>query len=201
VAIKGYRLQLDVDVSSMNYDDQINANVIVKTDLESRPEVTISVYGTVSGDLLLSPKVISFGYLSPNTTVNRVMLVRNENPDFTLEIGEIECASAEVEFVADAASGGLPKYKIAGAEVEFATKSTLAGKSYVITVTLKAGPNPAPVDANIVVHTNHPVQSTLTSKIRAMVGPPGGAKSGAPAPFRTQDDINSLIRQRSGSAR
>jgi hypothetical protein len=158
----------------MNYDDQVSGNVVVKTDVEGRREVGIPVSGTVSGDLYMSPKTINFGYLSPNTTVNRVMLIRNENPSFDLKIGKIECASAEVEF---------------------ATKATSEGKSYVINVTLKTGPEPVPVDTDFVIHTNHPDQPALTAKIRAMVGPPGRATTGAPA--RTRNDVDAIIRDRS----
>ncbi len=126
---------------------RLNDQITVTTTSEKRPTLTIPVFGSIEGDLLVLPPQVSFGTLRKGETKVKKVSIQNRGPD-PVKILRIQPPSASIT-----------------------TKLTTVkeGEEYRLAVRVEKAPAIGRVQGEVLVHTDHPEEGMLTIPLYGIV--------------------------------
>ncbi len=126
---------------------RFSENVRIRSTSPRHPAVTVAVVGFVDGDLVVSPREISFGQVAQGETSERTLLVENQGQGLAHVTGASVSGSfarADVQTVED-------------------------GRRYRVRVALNAALPPGHFAGRIEIHTDDPAQPALRVRVSGQV--------------------------------
>lgn len=133
---------------------RLNDQITVTTTSEKRPTITIPVFGSLDGDLLVLPPQVPFGLVQPGEVKTRNVNIKNRAKT-PVKITEVKSTAEGVT-----------------AEVTPIT----AGAEYRVSVKVSGDAPPGRITGAIQVVTDHPEESVLTIPLYGRVADPQQAK-------------------------
>jgi hypothetical protein len=143
--------RLVVEVAADMPTGRLNDRILVRTTSAKVPELSIPVFGSVEGDLLVRPPQVSFGILAPGEASVRKVLIKNRGSR-PVRILRVESSSAP--------------------DVKAEVRTLKEGEEYRLTLRLRRAPAGGPVRGEVRVYTDHPREKVLTIRLYGMVKPP-----------------------------
>jgi hypothetical protein len=125
----------------------LNDQIIVTTTSEKRPTLTIPVFGSIEGDLLVLPPQISFGVLRKGETKIKEVRIQNRGPN-PVKILRVQPPSADI-------TAKLTAIK--------------EGEEYRLAVRVKEAPAAGRIQGEVQVYTDHPKEKILTVPLYGVV--------------------------------
>jgi len=178
VSIKSANKLLDIEIDKEGFDGdtarqikikvlpgmpvgRFREKVIFKTDNTSVPTLQLYVMGESIGNIMVSPRNLPLGRISPESTTRKTIRLRSANDTFTFNVADV---SSTVEEIA----------------TELITVTP--GKEYQVVVSLPDGtPNPI-IRGNIIIKTDSEEQKIITVRVFGHTkNIPGRTRSKSPA--------------------
>jgi hypothetical protein len=126
---------------------RFNDQITVTTTSQKRPSVTIPVFGSVEGDVLIQPPQVSFGVVRSGESKTQEVSVKSRAAQ-PVRVLRVESAVAGV-----------------GAELT----PVKEGEEYLITLRVNGENGPGRIQGEVRVFTDHPEEKTLTIPLYGMI--------------------------------